>query len=169
MGATKVGIVYSLAQRKRRWIVVPDSDAELPLKILLGEGYIEQPLDDYRKRGADAAVTDAAGGQPLSDRCAMIDKTSAVVGIISADPAIDTIEAHSLVASDIALAGDILQAGVFLRRFVLLDQTGLVTAVVTVDATQPPIAAPGGSIAADLTSEVGDIVAVTRPISLSLA
>lgn len=89
MAATKVGIIFSLAQRRRRYMLIPDSDAELPLKPQAGEGYVEQPMADYKARGPDAAVQDATGGPPLSAVCQLLDAGSNVLGTVIADPLID--------------------------------------------------------------------------------
>lgn len=113
MSATKVGIVYSLALSKRRWMVVPDSDAELPLQPRAGEGYVEQSMSDYQKLGPDAAVQQATGKAPLSDRCCVV-QTGVVASVICADPACDVLPSATLVLHPTAQVGWTYSNGVLM-------------------------------------------------------
>lgn len=155
---TKIGILYSKSQARVRLVVVPDLDSELPLIPRPGEGYAEQALGDYQKRGAAAAVFDITGTPPLSDRCAQIDSSGIVLGVVHADPLIDT-AAGTLVLSDIAIAGDVLTNGVYMRRFALVAlNTGAVLQVVMADASDPPTAV-GQVPIASTTLQVGEVIA----------
>lgn len=144
MVATKVGIVYSIALRKRRWMVVPDSDTELPLPVKQGEAYIEQLFTDYQQRGPDAAVQDASGGVSLSDRCAVIDNTNTVTSHVNADPAIDNIAGMTLVQSDVSIAGDTFSQGTFNRTWAQVNSSNTVTGFTTAAIGTTPVAANVG-------------------------
>lgn len=146
-------------------MVLPDSDAELPLPTRPGEAYIEQSLVDYRLLGPDAAVQAATGGAPLSDRCAIISPTThTVLSHCQADPNIDTHPLGSLVLSAISIEGDIYSNGNFIRRYALVNAAGLVTGVVTQNAATPPANAVGFVIPS-LTANVGDTIPLANIIA----
>lgn len=95
------GIVYATGSKMVRRIIVSDDEKALDQRhVGLGESLL---LADKAK-GSDlfaarAAVKLATGIDPPSHECAVVDKVGAVVKIIAADPAIDTVEGHDLVAA----------------------------------------------------------------------
>ena len=161
MAASKIGIVYSVALKKRRLLCIPDDDSELAVlknRLRPGEGYIEQELTDYNKRGADAALAEAIGAA-LPDRCVAVHAdTKLVAATLAADPAIDSLPDHTLHLSDIADFGDRLtDGGTIERRYVKLDHGVNVVEVVWQDIKlaepPPPI---GGYTVPSKTLQIGD-------------
>ena len=90
---TKVVIVYSIAQGQRRTAIIPDDDSQVSIhtqNVVAGEGVLVGSLSDYRTIGPDAMLERHLGRKPSTDRCAIVNKAGIVVGIIRADPAIDS-------------------------------------------------------------------------------
>lgn len=160
MTATQVGIIYSIEQRLRREVIIPDDDAQLDrLNVVSGTKLIFQSLEDYASRGPDAAVFDDAGGEPLSDRCAVIDAAAEVVGHLNADPGIDALADVTLVRSDISVEGDkyVVEDAKFERSYVVVDSKGIVTDIVVADPAHPPeFEDKGGAVLFNVALEVGD-------------
>lgn len=158
---TQIGILYSIEQRLRREIIIPDDDRQLMNVVVRpGEKLIFQSTEDYAKRGPDAAVLDDSGGEPLSDRCAVIDADTKVVGHVLADPAIDALPGVALVQSDISIEGDsyLQQEAIFQRKYVVVDEKGIVTDVIVTDPAAPPVVADNAQVLTNLPFEVGDKV-----------
>lgn len=159
MAAIQVGILYSLAQRKRRVCVVTDDEGVLPLQPRDGEGYVEQSHDDYQNLGPDAAVEKASGGPPLSDTCALSDDaTGLVTKCLCADPSIDAIEGHTLTLAVDARQGDRLNKGVIERRFAVVDASNKVSDVVWAEPDKAPVPPNGGRVKIDLGLQKNDTV-----------
>jgi hypothetical protein len=158
MAVTKIGILYSASQRKRRATLVPDDDSQLSLmQRRNGEVYIEQSVEDYRNFGPDHAVTVHAGGPPLSDRCAVVDSQENVVAVVGADPAIDEISGHTIVQHFDPHVGDRFVNGQLQRRYALTDSSNVVQRI-TWSPPRPPQAFQGGGVFDSLTAQVGDVI-----------
>lgn len=127
---SSVGIVYSLSQRKRRRVIIPFD----PKAILQnGEALLQQSIEDYNLRGPDAAVEDIAGN-PLSDRCVLVDpKSLSVISVLHADPQIDIHPQGTLVQHDLADLGDIQVGNTFMRSMAIYDANSVVTQIISVD------------------------------------
>ncbi len=163
MPATKVGIIYSIAQRRRRVVIVPDDDAQLnSIIVRTGEKFITQGMLAYRAVGPDLAVRQDAGGFPRSDRCAVVnDALQRVVRHIHADDNIDTLSGFTLVNSDISKVGDTWRPVLrrFLRRYIRVDRiTRLVTSIETADPESPPADDPTTLSRESDTLVIGDLV-----------
>lgn len=158
MTATKVGIIYSVAQSLRRVVFVPDDDSQLPLKPRAGEAYIEQTLADYQQFGPDFAVQKATGNTPLSDRCVRVPPNALgiVSAILRADPSIDTLTGALLIQSDLGNIGDRNNNGVIERQYAQVNAQNVVTSLVWHDVSQVPVAANiGGRVAPAANLTVG--------------
>lgn len=173
MAATKVGIIYSVAQSLRRVVFVPDDDSQLPLKPRAGEAYIEQTLADYQQFGPDFAVQKATGNPPLSDRCVRVPPN--VLGIVSAilraDPSIDTLTGALLIQSDLGNIGDRNNNGVIERQYAQINAQNVVTSLVWHDVSQGlPIAANiGGRVVPAGALTVGaNVPVVTKVVPISV-
>lgn len=98
MAATVTGIIYGEKSGIVRRIIVPDDDAQLAAHVGPGEALLTIPRNDPRDvHSATAAVAAATGKDIPPSRCAMVDSKGAVVGIIAADPVLDSIDGHDLV------------------------------------------------------------------------
>jgi hypothetical protein len=154
MPASHVAILYSVAQRRRRVLIVPDDDAQLAaIKARPGEKLILQPIDDYEQRGPDAAVADDAGGPPLPHRCAIVDEAGDVIGHCAADPGIDVIAERTLHLSEVSKEGDVLDGGMIKRRYAEIDEGGRVEKIVLHNPETPPELRAG----AKLIIEAGEL------------
>lgn len=92
MPRTKVVIVYSPGQARRRTVILPDDDSQVPVhtrNIAPGEAVLVGTLTDYRRYGPDVMLERYTGRKAQADRCAVINHAGYVVGIIQADPVID--------------------------------------------------------------------------------
>jgi hypothetical protein len=93
---TQVVIVYSVALGRRRTVIIPDDDSEVPIhlaNILPGEAAFAGSLAQYHGIGPDAMVFAKTGHAPLSDRCIVVAPNAvpqSVAAVIRADPAIDS-------------------------------------------------------------------------------
>lgn len=95
------GIVYATGSKMVRRIIVTDDEKTLDQRHV-GPG--ESLLIADKAKGSDlfaarAAVKLATGIDPPSHECAVVDKAGNVVKIIAADPVIDAVEGHDLVAA----------------------------------------------------------------------
>lgn len=166
MTATKVGILFSVSQRRRRAVILPDSDDQLPLTPRPGEGYVEQSLADFHTLGPDHAVEQAAGGPPLPDRCAVVASNGEVVGALAGDPAIDGVPGHSLVPHAQARRGDRYDGSRFLRGYAEVDaDSGVVIGVGEFDLdVGPPAAGEGRFVLKDYprTRRVNEVIPEIR-------
>lgn len=163
MAATRVGIIYSIAQRRRRVVVVPDDDSQLnSLVVRPGERLITQTRLAYRTVGPDAAVRNDSGGLPRSDRCAVIHgDLLRVWRHIHADDSIDSLNGFILVNSSISQVGDTWRPLLrrFLRRYVSIDRTTrLITSITTADPENPPTSDASSILLESDDLIVGDIV-----------
>jgi hypothetical protein len=99
MSKTQIIIVYSPTQALRRTVIIPDDDSQVSMhtkNIQPGECVVVGLLSDYRLYGPDAMLSRYLNRQATTDRCAVIDHTGTVVGIVNADPAIDRLPLHRL-------------------------------------------------------------------------
>ena len=96
MPQTQIVIVYSPNQNKRRAVITPDDDSQVPIhtaNIVKGEAVLVGSLSDYQQIGPDAMLAAFTGQQPTSDRCIVISPDAVnptVVAVCLADPLIDT-------------------------------------------------------------------------------
>lgn len=91
MAQTKVVIVYSPNQNKRRTTIIPNDDSEVAghaANIASGEMVMIGDLSDYRNIGPDAMLVTYTGQQATSDRCIVIAQNT-VAAVILGDPLID--------------------------------------------------------------------------------
>ena len=176
MAATLVGVVYSVAQKKRRILIVPDDDTQLQDKAWVSNGtaMITLPIAQYQKMGTPPNDVDtwlaSQIGAASSDRCAVIDFTGAVASFVKADPAIDSLPFMILVQHDEACVGDTYNNGVFTRRYAIAGANGVITKIVSAPITSPPAAsAVGGKVMGSLNLNVGDhidsLTASANPIA----
>lgn len=114
-------IVYATGSRLPRRLIIPDDDTELlSLTPFLGPGEsgrvfpqarITALANAARLAGVDIArmvlanLLGIAVGQIPSGRCCVIDPAGSVVNVIVADPALDQLDGHTLVAHDQAGIG----------------------------------------------------------------
>lgn len=94
MAITKVGVIYSLAQKVRRELIIADNDSQYEMfknNIHANEGWLEIPLDDYNKLSPyeiDRYIADIIG-PPSSDKCCIVDKDGSILSFVKGDPSID--------------------------------------------------------------------------------
>jgi len=96
LAQTKVVIVYSPDQCRRRVAYVPDDDAEVPgllahvanfdsrLGLMVGD------RGDYHRLGLDEMLKRFTGRPPSSDRCIVKGADGTVAAVIHGDPTLDT-------------------------------------------------------------------------------
>lgn len=92
MAQTQVVIIYSPNQNKRRTVIIPDDDSQIPIhtaNIVKGEAVMVGSLSDYQTIGPDAMLVAHTGQQPSSDRCIVHDGLT-VKACVLGDPLIDT-------------------------------------------------------------------------------
>lgn len=92
MAQTKVVIIYSPNQNRRRTVVKPDDDSQIDLhlnNIIKGEAAFVGTLADYETIGPDAMLEAYTGKTPSSDRCIVVHNNT-VIAVVCADPLIDT-------------------------------------------------------------------------------
>jgi hypothetical protein len=108
--ATQLVVIYATDSGILRRKIIPDNDAQLALhqpgpgesRLLLP---LQQPYDDAACRAAIAAAT---GGESQSSRCCVIDHRGQVIGVCSADPALDRHPGGRLILHETAGIGDTL-------------------------------------------------------------
>lgn len=91
MAQTKVVIVYSPNQNKRRTVIIPDDDSHISIhtaNIVKGEAVMVGNLSDYQFIGPDALLANFIGQQPTSDRC-IVYANGQVQAVVLGDPSID--------------------------------------------------------------------------------
>jgi hypothetical protein len=121
---TKVGIVYAAVSGIVRRYIYPTDDAELGQPWHVGKGeamlvvdqkVITSPLDIYVELSAHL-------GKVIPDpTCAVVDKLGNVVGMVMADPDLDTIDNHTLLLSKAAAVGDTVVGGVLVKAVAAVD------------------------------------------------
>lgn len=92
MAQTQIVIVYSPNQNKRRSVIIPDDDSQIPIHIanlLKGEAFMVGLLSDYQAIGPDALLALHTGKSPASDRC-IVHNGLMVQAVVLGDPLIDT-------------------------------------------------------------------------------
>jgi hypothetical protein len=111
MPAVMFGAVYSIATGQIRRYYYPTDDSQIATYPLLpGEAIVSISRGPYPNAAAwqtavTTAVTNAAGKAPGNPRCAMIDANGNVVGVIMADPSIDSVSGMTLVNTTVADVG----------------------------------------------------------------
>lgn len=133
MPVTKIGIVYGQVSKAIRKVIIPATDAELD-SMTLAVGEVMLVAD--KANGTDQAtvknaVQTATGVKPPNGRCAIVDGSGNVVGIISACPTLDAISGMSLVASDAAMVGWTWTASGGFKNGSGQVQQGLIKATIT--------------------------------------
>lgn len=149
MAASNVAIVYSVAQSRRRRLIVPDSDQELPPRTMTGEAILLVPMTTYIGKGFDPDVflAQKLGKPALNDRCGFCDGTNTVVGVWAADPAIDTLRNLTARAHPLVAAGDVWNGTTFTRRYAVYDTVTKIVTQVTMLNIDDPVVALGGTSA----------------------
>lgn len=106
MALTQFGIVYAIGSAQVRRFIYPTIDnAEIDaVPLNAGEAVVHCSRGPYLSTTAwqnavTNAVIDATGKVPGDPRCAVIDNNGNVVGVIKADPAIDSVAGMTLVSS----------------------------------------------------------------------
>src|SRR3954467_3125814 len=113
MAVTLFGIVYGTGSAQiRRYIYPSISNSEIASQANLGPGESLTTCSNgpYAstiawQNAVNTAVTTASGKAPGDPRCAVISSAGNVVGVILADPAIDSVAGMTLVSSPIANIG----------------------------------------------------------------
>lgn len=102
MAATKIGVLYSLAQSRVRCIIVPDDDKQLDAwRTLNGEGFLTYDLKlGSSEAEAQAQVTALTGRDAEDDKYVVLDETGKIVERLKGDPAIDTITKEGTVVKE---------------------------------------------------------------------
>lgn len=173
MPVTQMAVYYGTQSNILRSIVIPDDDTQLQnLVAPPGVTILIVPLapsNDTAIRAIIAAHTKRAQLGDNDDRCCVIDGTNTVVSIIKADPVIDTLPNATLILSQVAILGDTWDGTQFNRRWVLvLTATGIVQSIVTVPVGTTPTVNAGQVAIASTTLQIGDVVHLGRPLSVSV-
>lgn len=116
--ATTCLLIYSTAGRICRRLHIPDTDAEIatPAELLQpGESSVSFSLTQLQNfvsltnslghelhRHALAYHLNVDISQIPTGRCAVVDGNGNVVGVMMADPALDSVPGYTLIASDVA-------------------------------------------------------------------
>lgn len=119
---TKVGIVYATQSGILRRYIYPTDDTELasPFHVGIGEAMlivdqkvITNPMDIWIELSQHL-------GKVIPDaKCAVLDKQGNVVDTIMADPVLDNIDNHTLIANSNATVGDTFVAGNLIKKPVI--------------------------------------------------
>lgn len=122
MALTKVSVIYSIAQKLRRELLMSKvDDKEIDIhkyRLQPGEGWLDIPLADFQELTFDGyALLDGADsidgyiarilGCPSSDKCAIIDIDDSVVAVVLADPIIDDHPDGVIIQDDTLVVGDV--------------------------------------------------------------
>ena len=148
-------IVYGAQNSTLRSIIMLDYP-EQPVALAPGEAALRLgPLTVAPSiEQAKTLIFKATNVAPPSGRCGLV-VGGKVVGILNADPAIDSTPAGMLVPSDVATIGDLYADGAFQRRYAVVQVgTGRVTSVVYAD----PATSHAPNLVASETLNVGDTV-----------
>lgn len=138
--ATTVGYFYSKATGRLRWILRPDSDAELAENPARGgEAQLLVPMATHVQaaqsgpHAMQAIVTGHTGVTPTGDRHAIVDATGNVVGTVYADPACGDAapHGHTLVVHATAQVGGKIVGNVYTAPLTGTLPHGFVPGVVT--------------------------------------
>lgn len=92
MAQTKVIIIYSANQNRRRTVIKPHDDSHVyhhALNIAPGERVLIGTLADYDSIGPDVMLEKHTGQKASSDRCVVVDADGNVTHGLKADPLID--------------------------------------------------------------------------------
>lgn len=92
MPASKIGVVYSIAQARVRQWIVPDYDKELDNyhQVQPGEGFLTYPAKlGHAAATVNAQVKAVTGRDPDDDHCAVVAADGSIVALVKADPSID--------------------------------------------------------------------------------
>jgi len=161
MVASNVAIVFSIAQSRRRRLIIPDSDAQLPPRIQAGEGMHVFPLATYQTPGfnPDAFLAAHLGKPPLHDHCGFYDNGGTVRAVLSADPTIDRLPGLTARLHPLVQHNDVWNGTAFTRRFAVFDPaTRIVAQISMIDLDNQVSPVTGHQIIASPTLQVGDKV-----------
>lgn len=108
MTVTKVGVIYSKAQNRRRSIIKSDiADEHIDIHknhLLQGERWLEIPLKLYEDftnpAQIDVYIENVLGAQASSHKCAIINANDIIVGCVCGDPIIDDVPDGVLIQDD---------------------------------------------------------------------
>lgn len=129
MPQTKVIIVYSPSQNKRRTVIIPDDDSQVNIhatNIAKGEAVFIGSLLDYQTIGPDAMLIAHTNQQASSDRYAIIDGVGNVVLMALLDPLIDIIPQGYIAIQDSQkqlMVGATFVNGIVTLPTPIIDQT----------------------------------------------
>lgn len=95
MPQTKVIIIYSPNQNRRRRVIIPSDDSQTDLhaqNIAKGESVLIGTIADYRNIGSDAMLKAHTGQGPAPDKCIVVGKgvNPTILAVFCGDPLIDT-------------------------------------------------------------------------------
>jgi hypothetical protein len=92
----KVGIIYATNSKMVRRVIHPDRDDELgnPNIVKEGESLLIVEREHYKATGRDACIHAHTGVHPPEPRAAIVHPSGDIVGIIAADPDIDSVDWH---------------------------------------------------------------------------
>ncbi len=99
MSQTQIVIIYSPNHGRRRTVILPDDDSQVPVhttNLAPGEQVMVGSLSDYLTIGPDAMLQRYLGKPPVNDRCALVNAAGVVVAHLCADPLIDRVDGHTL-------------------------------------------------------------------------
>lgn len=92
MALSKVVIVYSPRHARRRTVIIPDDDSQVPIhtrNLKAGEAVLVVPLADYRLTGPDGLLEKHLGRPAENDRYAITDGAGRVTHFLCMDSSID--------------------------------------------------------------------------------
>lgn len=90
MAATQVGLYYSVATGRLRWVLIPDDDSQLIASNNPGEALLAVSQAQYQtapdNAGLQAIINAKRGAAPSADRYVLIDGASKIVNFGFLDP-----------------------------------------------------------------------------------
>lgn len=177
MALTQCAVFYATASKHLRFKVLPDDDADLTrLQAPVGHSVLLTATvatprgqgcpDDATCRQLIAMHTGTAVLAGNADRCCVIDGTNTVIGVIKADPALDTVPGHILILHGLADIGDTWTGTAFQRRYAIASgTTGIVASVVLAAPGAPPATAAGQFAVPAPTAAVGATVPLPKHLA----
>jgi hypothetical protein len=163
MPAASIAIIYSVAQSRRRALIVPDNDAQLndpAFQPVQGEGIVLVPMAMFTAKGfdPDAFLATHLGKSALSHRCAVV-IGGLVQHFVCADPAIDSLAGTTLVQSDLAKEQDAWDGTRFTRRYAVVAPLGTTVSQIAMLAIVNPVSPViGGTLIESQSLKAGDPV-----------
>lgn len=137
MPLTYIVIIYSIAQNRRRRVIISDNDdkdydAHLN-NIHPNEAIWKMSISDYQAGiSIDDGLSKHLGVIALSDRCVVLDAQGNVICVIKGDPAIDIHPTGKIYQHDIAIVGWRLQDSTWINLPSVTDITFDINSLATV-------------------------------------